>query len=187
MKPERWKKLSTRDIVRDRWMRLRADRCEITTGREIEYYVIEEYEWVHVIAFNAAGQVLLARQYRYAGDVFTWELPGGMVDTGEDPLRAAQRELLEETGATAPRWRNVLSAFVNPARQTNKIHGYLAEDTMIASGLALDENEAIESAFFAVPDVLAMIRNGEFSQANHVALFYLALEARGQLRIDANP
>lgn len=180
MKPARWKKLSSRDIVRDRWVRLRADRCEIAPGRILDpFYVVEEHEWVHAIALNPAREVLLVRQYRYPVDAFTWELPGGWVNPGEDLLAAAQRELREETGATAPRWRHVASPFPNPARQTNRVHGFLAEDTVIVRPPEPDASEAVECAFFPLAAVLDLIRDGSFSQANHIALFYFALEQLG--------
>ncbi len=182
MKPQRWKRLSTRDVLRDRWVRLRADRCEIAPGRVLDpFYVLEEHEWVHTIALNGAGEILLVHQYRYPCDAFTWELPGGMVDPGEELLAAAQRELSEETGATAARWCPVGSAYPNPARQTNRVHGYLAEDALITRAPQLDATEAIECAFFPVPAVLDLVRQGAFAQANHIALLYLALDHLGRI------
>lgn len=180
MKPIRWTKLSTRDVIRDRWARLRADRVEIAPGKILDpFYVLEEHEWVHTVALNRDRHVLLIRQYRYPGDAFTWELPGGMANPGEDLLAAAQRELREETGATARRWRHIASAFPNPARQTNRVHAYLAEDVSIAEAPQLDASEAIEAAWFPVHAVLDLIRSGEFSHANHIGLFYLTLDALG--------
>lgn len=180
----RWKKLSTRDVIRDRWARLRADRVEIAPGKVLDpFYVLEEHEWVHGVAFNRDMQVLLVRQYRYPGDAFTWELPGGMAEPGEDLLVATQRELREETGATAPRWRHVASPHPNAARQTNRVHAYLAEDTTITAAPHLDASEAIECAWHSIPATLGLIRSGAFSQANHIALFYLALDTLGRLQI----
>lgn len=180
MKLSRWKKLSSRDVLRDSWVRLRADRCELAPGRILDpFYVLEEPDWVHTVALNRANEVLLVHQYRYPCDAFTWELPGGWVNPGEDLLAAAQRELFEETGAMASYWRPVGAAFSNPGRQTNRVHGFLAEDTVLARPAEPDASEAIECAFFPVPEVFRLVREGEFAQANHIALFYLALEALG--------
>ena len=176
----RWKKLASRDVLRDRWVRLRADRCEIAPGQILDpFYVLEEPEWVHTVACNRSGQVLLVHQYRYPCDAYTWELPGGWVNPGEELLAAAQRELFEETGALASYWRPVGAAFSNPGRQTNRVHGFLAEDTVVARPPQPDASEAITSAFFPVAEVFRLIRDGEFAQANHIAIFYLALEAAG--------
>jgi 8-oxo-dGTP pyrophosphatase MutT (NUDIX family) len=188
VKPSRWKTLSSRDVLRDRWVRLRADRCEIAPGRILDpFYVLEEHEWVHAVALNRDGHVLLVHQYRHPVGAFTWELPGGMVEPGEDLLAAAQRELLEETGATAVRWRHVGSAFPNPARQTNRVHAYLAEDTAVTQPPQPDASEALESAFFAVPEIFELIRQGTFSQANHIALLYLALDHLGLITHHQTP
>src|SRR5688500_9890035 len=103
-----WKTLASRDVLRDRWVRLRADRCEIAPGKVVDaYYVMEEPEWVHVIAFDPARRVLLVRQYRHAIGEFSWELPGGAADVGEELLATAQRELLEEAGGVGERWQHV--------------------------------------------------------------------------------
>jgi 8-oxo-dGTP pyrophosphatase MutT (NUDIX family) len=182
MSLQKWKQLATRDVVRDRWARLRADRVEIAPGKILDpFYVMEELEWVHAVALNRENQILLVRQYRYSADAFTWELPGGMVNPGEEHLAAVQRELREETGATAPRWRHIASPFPNPARQTNRVHAFLAEDAAITTACELDHSEAIECAWHSIPSVFDLIRRGEFSQANHIALFYLTLEQLGWL------
>ena len=184
MTPLPWKKLSSRDVVRDRWVRLRADRCEIAPGKIIEpYYVMEEPEWVHAIAFDAAQRVLLVHQYRHGAEAMVWELPGGAGDPGEDPLRSVQRELREETGAVADNWRPIGAFFANPARQTNRIHGFVAEHARILHAQDLDDTETIECRFFTVAEVLALIASGAFAQSMHVALFYRALAALDRLHV----
>ena len=188
MKPRRWKKLSSRDVLRDRWVRLRADRCEIAPGKIIEpYYVMEEPEWVHVVAFDVKHRVLLVRQYRHPIQEFSWEFPGGAADENETLLATAKRELREETGAVGERWRHLGGYSSNPARQTNRVHGFVAENVRITSAAKLDDTEAIESRFFSVDEALALVRRGAFSNVMHLSLFYRALDVRGWLRIGAKP
>lgn len=185
---QRWKRLSTRDIIRDRFVQLRADRCEIAPGRVLDpYYVLEQPEFVHVFAFDEQDRVLLVRQYRYAADVFGHELPGGLADPGEDLLAAAQRELLEETGCVAENWQHVAARTANPARQNNRIHCFIADHARIVAPQKLDQGEAIAFEFVPLPQVLELVRRGEINQSMHVALIYLSLEHLNRLALVPAP
>jgi ADP-ribose diphosphatase len=118
-----WKTKNRRTLVKDRWISLHADECELPNGQVISpFYVMEEKEWVHIVALNPSGEILLTRQYRHAANVVCSELPCGAAEEGEEPLEAARRELKEETGYTADEWTKVAVLFANPARQTNRIH-----------------------------------------------------------------
>jgi 8-oxo-dGTP pyrophosphatase MutT (NUDIX family) len=161
-------------------MVLRADRCELPDGRVLDpYFVIEEPEWGHVLALDEADRILLVRQYRYAGDVVGWELPGGRIDPGEDPIEGVRRELLEETGAVAEEWIQATCFFPNPARQTNRFHGFVARRARIVTTTKLDEAEEIEHRFATLDEVSELVRNGGFSQGNHLALLFLGLARIG--------
>ena len=175
MKP--WQIVDSRYLVQDQWMRLRADTCELAAGKTLDpYYVMEERDWVHVVAVGETGDVLTVRQYRHAAGVFCTELPGGIVDEGEMPVAAAMRELKEETGYAAGAWESLGSLFANPARQTNRVHLFLARDLSVAGPQSLDESEEIAFGFLSPSEILRQIREGSFSQSLHVASFFMARE-----------
>jgi 8-oxo-dGTP pyrophosphatase MutT (NUDIX family) len=180
MKP--WRRLSSRTIVQDRWISLRADRCQLPNGAVLDpYYVVEEREWVHMFAQDAEGKILVVRQYRYAADADGVELPGGVVDEDESPMEAARREFEEETGYVASEMVKIGSVFANPARQTNRIHVFAAHGLTRASAQRLDESEDI-SFDYATPDsIKKMIANGECSQALHISSFFLGLETNSEV------
>lgn len=176
MKP--WKTLASKILVDDEWMRLRADECQLPDGPSLSpYYVIEERDWVHVMAMDDAGQIVLVRQYRYAAQAFCTELPGGVIDAGETPLNAAQRELLEETGFEAAQWQAVSTYFANPARQTNQVHVYLARQLSSQAAQTLDSSEQIAVSKVSADEVLSLIAQGEFSQGMHIGSLFLCLRA----------
>ncbi|GAB5562646.1 MAG: hypothetical protein SynsKO_42930 [Synoicihabitans sp.] len=138
---------------------------------------MEERDWVHIVAIDAYGQLLVTKQYRYAADVVCTELPCGAAEDGEDPLVAAKRELKEETGFEATQWTLLAITYANPARQTNRIHCYMAKGLRDTGASNLDISENIAFEFRSIQEVREMIESGKFSQALHVASFLLAAEA----------
>ena len=175
--PRPWRTLARTTVLEDRWMRLYAEACRLGNGVVLDpYYVIEERDWVHVFARGDDGRLLTVTQYRHPAGLFCVELPGGVVDAGEEPLAAAQRELREETGHAATRWEKVGQLWANPARQTNRVHLFLAEGLDDGGAQALDEAEEIVHQFETEAEVKAKIASGAFGQSLHVASFYMALE-----------
>jgi 8-oxo-dGTP pyrophosphatase MutT (NUDIX family) len=175
-KMKHWKTKNRRTLVKDRWISLHADECELPNGQVISpFYVMEEKEWVHIVALNPSGEILLTRQYRHAANVVCSELPCGAAEEGEEPLEAARRELKEETGYTADEWTKVAVLFANPARQTNRIHCFLARSLTGVGAQSLDDSEQISFEFASQAEVMRRIQQGDFSQALHVASYLLAI------------
>jgi ADP-ribose pyrophosphatase len=121
-------------------------------------------------------KVLLERQYRHAAQQFLWELPAGRIDKGENELKAAKRELLEETGFAASRWKRILKFYVSP--------GFVAETMSIflASGLRPgtaqpEDDEVIEVRFVSLAKALRMVLTGKIKDAKTIAgVFWLSHE-----------
>lgn len=171
-----WKILSTEYLIQDRWMTMRADRCELPNGVVLDkYYVRENPDFVQIVPINAEGQILIVRQYRHGPQVISTEIPGGLVDEGEEPIDAAKRELLEETGCVADRFEAVSPLYSNPARNTNQAHTFIAHNARIVQPPQQEDTEHIEFEFVSREEVFRLIDAGEFSHALHVASLFLAL------------
>lgn len=124
---EPWKVISSTYTYQDQWLKLRSDTVLLPTGQVLSpYHAIECPDWVNVIAIDADECIILIEQYRVVVQQTMLEIPAGIVDPGESPLVAAQRELLEETGYAGGDWHELGVVFPASSRLTNKAWGYLA-------------------------------------------------------------
>lgn len=176
-----WTVLDSRYIAETPWINLRADRCETAEGDVVdEYYVVECPDWVHILAFDEDRKVLVTRQYRHGNRRISLEFPCGEVDRDDaTPLDAARRELLEETGFEAGEWIDGGVLHANPARQSNRIHTFVARRLKHVRAPKCDPLEKIECEFLALDEIHSRIEGGEFTHALHVAALHLALRALG--------
>jgi ADP-ribose pyrophosphatase len=97
-------------------------------GFEIKRAIVQHEGSAVVMPVDERGRVLLVRQYRLPARRYLWELPAGRVDQGETVLKAARRELREETGYTAKKWTKLVSFYPSPGFLAEKMTIFLAED-----------------------------------------------------------
>ena len=179
MSDRAWTVSGTTYPLQDRWIRVRADDCTTESGvRVAPYYVLEFPDFVHVLAEDEAGQVVLVRQYRHGSGTPSLELPGGVMDPGEaDILATAARELREETGFTAGRLEAVVSLSVDPARYANRLH--LVRAVGVRPGPAAPEaDEAIEVVRVSREEAVRLALSGEILNAAHAGLLLIGLSRR---------
>lgn len=125
-----------------------------------------------MIPVTPLGEVVLIRQYRHGTKELTLEIPGGIVEAGDTPERAAQRELLEETGFKEGEMVFLGAVHPNPAFLTNRCFFYLAKDVSRVRAQEQDDKEDIEVEVRPLEDVPQLIRNGEITHALVLAAFY---------------
>lgn len=113
-------------------------------------------------------RILLERQYRHAAQSMMWELPAGRIDEGETPLTAAKRELIEETGYRARRWKRILHFYVSPGFLDETMTIYLAEG-LEAGDAEPEEDERIEIKFFPLSEAIKMALNGRIRDAKTIS------------------
>ena len=155
--------------------RFRLDRVEFPNGKFLDATILEFRSWANVIALTKNNEVVLIKQYRHGVQEVLWEIPGGVVEDGEDPLEGVKRELLEETGYAAAEFIQVGALYPNPALQTNTMYCYLALNAEKVTQQHLDDGEDIEVHLVLLDDLLAMLKRGEFPHALQVAALFQAL------------
>jgi len=117
---------------------------------------------------KAIARVLLERQYRHAANDYLWELPAGRIDPGEPELKAAKRELLEETGYTATKWRRILKFYASPGFVAETMSVYLA--TGLQEGEAQpEEDEFIYKRMVPLPAAVKMVLRGTIRDAKTIS------------------
>ena len=159
--PARWEKLGETTRLETRVFDVLSVRYR-HPGREVErdFVVIDAPDWCNVIALTTEGHLVLVRQFRYGIDEFSLEIPGGMIDPGEDPVAAAVRELREETGFVGTGARLLASVRPNPAIQNNRCHFVLVEGAKLSAPVGWDHDEEIAVTTAPVDEVLAWARSG---------------------------
>ena len=122
--------------------------------------VLEAPDSANVVAITPDQKIILVRQYRFGIGRETLEIPGGMVDEGEDAQTACARELLEETGYASANWQSLGSVQSNPVFMDSLLHQYIATDTILTKAERhLDPAEQIEVVCLPREEVRQLILN----------------------------
>lgn len=165
-KIKKWTLLGSEYLIRRPWLTARCDRVRLPDGTvHPEFYVLEYPEWVNVIAITRDGHFVMVEQYRHGLQEVGMEIVAGTCEEGEEPLVAAQRELLEETGYAGGEWTlfGVLSA--NATSTNNLSHTFLATGVELVAGQCLDATEDIAVHLLTEQEVLALLRSDSIKQS----------------------
>lgn len=123
----KWDILGSDYLLKERWLTVRKDHVRMPSGVEMDdYYVLEYPDWINVVAITKEGKFVIERQYRHGTQSVEYELCAGIIEKGESPLEAAQRELLEETGYSGGEWQLYCISTPNPSAMTNVNYTFLA-------------------------------------------------------------
>ena len=145
--------------------RVTRDRIVEPSGAEGVREVVRHNGSVVILALDASRSkkdpwVVMERQYRHAAGRYLWELPAGKLDPGEEPMAGAQRELEEETGYRAKKWKLLIDYWASPGFLGESMKVYLAEG-LVAGEAHPEEDEHIEFRLVKLSEVLKKIAKGE--------------------------
>lgn len=133
--------------------------------REHRFYYLDSPDWVNVVPITRANEVVCIRQFRHGTEEITLEIPGGLVDPGESPDKAAARECLEETGYRAGELVSLGVLRPNPALFPNSLHTFMAPGVERVADIANGETEHTEVQLIPMEQVPEMLFAGEIDHA----------------------
>lgn len=166
LQPSRWEKRATTVVAKTRVLNLLGVRYRHPVrGTEKDFVVVAPSDWCNVLALTHDGRLVLVRQFRFGVDEFSLEIPGGVMEAGENPVEAGLRELREETGFTGTRARLLGSVHPNPAIQSNRCHFVLVEEAVQSAAFEWDPDEEIAVSTVPVDEVLTHARSGGITHA----------------------
>lgn len=160
-----WKILGSTYAFKCPWINVRKDHVRMPSGVEIpDFYVSELPDWVNIIAITKEGQFVIEEQYRHGIQKVCYEICAGVVEPGEDPLVAAKRELLEETGYAGGQWSYLGSYAINASGTNNYCHSYLAEGVVQQRKQQLENTEDIRIHLVSGQELRTLLENNQIPE-----------------------
>jgi len=158
------KLISSEVVFEGRLFRVLHDKLIEPGGKPSERDIIRHNGSVVILAVDRSKSkkdpwIVMERQYRHAAQQFLWELPAGKLDPGEEPLAGAERELEEETGYRAKKWKPLVEYYGSPGFLGESMKVFLAEG-LIAGDAHPEDDEDIEFRLVRLSDVVDMIEKG---------------------------
>ena len=166
------KTVSENYIYRGKILSLRCDDAVLPDGKPCKREIVEHSGGACVLAQTDRG-IALVRQFRYAYHEEIYEIPAGKLNLGEDPMKAAARELSEETGLIAGQLKLLTVLYPTPGYTNEKIYIYEAEG-LERGQEHLDEGEFLDVEYFSEQEVLSMIKDGKIKDAKTIAALFLS-------------
>lgn len=171
-----WEVLESRETYDARpWFSVSVQRVRLPDGRVIDnYYQIGLPHYVVIVPYLGDGRLVMLRQYRHGYGKVSLTLPGGILEKGEDPLAAAKRELMEETGHTAAEWQSMGEFVPHSNYGCGKAHFFLARDARPVARPAPGDLEYMTVEIVDEAGVDSAVRSGEMLSLSNVAAIMLA-------------
>jgi ADP-ribose pyrophosphatase len=168
------KTISSREVYTCRIFRVTEDEATDGKGFTIERSIVRHNGAAVMLAVDEKKRVLLVRQYRLPAESLMWEVPAGTIDPGEKVAQTAKRELAEETGLRAKKWKKLASFYSSPGFLKEKMTLFLATELTEGEAKPMGD-ERIETRWFTKKEFGEMIRSNKIADGKTmIAYLYWA-------------
>lgn len=155
------------------WLKVRKDHVIMPSGVEMDdFYVVEANDWVNVIAITDDGNFIIEEQYRHGVQKVCFELPARNVSEREQPIDAAKRELLEESGYAGGEWTYFGQFIPNTSGMNNTCHSFIAKGVKKVQEKQLEETEDIKIHLVTLTELKELLGDEKIVEAVMQALLY---------------
>lgn len=161
-----------REVYRSKIFTVTEEVAKDSSGFVIDRAIVRHAGSAVMIAVDDRNRVLLVRQFRLPAERELWEIPAGRLDPGENPLDAARRELAEETGYTAKKWKKMAAWWPSPGFLSEKMHLFMAKGLTAGKAQPM-EDERIETRWFRKKELDKLIRGGKIEDGKTLIAFLL--------------
>lgn len=162
--------ISSREVYKSNIFTVTEEHATDPDGFEIRRSIVRHKGSAVMMAMDEKKRVLLVRQFRLPASKRLWELPAGRIDPGETALQAARRELIEETGYRARKWKKLVSYWPSPGYVGEKMTVFLATELTAGEATPMDD-ERIEARWFTRKELEAAIRAGRIEDGKTITGF----------------
>jgi 8-oxo-dGTP pyrophosphatase MutT (NUDIX family) len=170
-----WRTLDAREVYRNPWIAVTEYQVVRPDGQPGIYGVVDPGDNAAIVALDAEERVTLVGEFLYPLQVYSWMIPSGFVERGEDPLAAAKRELAEEAGLEAGEWAALGAYYLSSGISTQTSYAYLARGLL---GVTARPEGTEQLTLRAVPlaEARAMCLRNEIRDAPSVLALWRAWE-----------
>jgi 8-oxo-dGTP pyrophosphatase MutT (NUDIX family) len=175
-----WRELSAETVADARIFTVERSMAQSPVdGEPRPFHRIRSVDWAQLLPITASNEAVMVRQYRHGSQRITLEMPGGLIDAGEDPATAALRECLEETGYRARSAQPLGVVNPNPALFAHRLHSFYATGVEPERAIQNTGTEVTEVVLVPVADLEGLLLSGEIDHALVAGALWRYLRVHG--------
>jgi ADP-ribose pyrophosphatase len=166
------------DVLEHPFLSVAMQTVRLPDGRLIaDWPIVRTRDYVNVAVMDGAGWFLITEGYKHGLGRLSWQVPGGYLEDGEDPIAAARRELLEETGYASEDWKHLGSFVIDANRRVNTGHFFLAQKAQRKRDPEDPDQERFTLRWASRQEVEQALSDGRIAVISHAVNLALALLA----------